>query len=92
MNNILQKYIQALGKYFHHDHFFCAQCGKPFKGDFKYLEYDGKAYCEEDYIALFTNSCSGCGQPTMDDYLMALDRCWHPQCLKCNVSFTVYFC
>lgn len=80
--------IYALGKTFHAYHFFCAQCGKLFESDveLKYMEFEGHAYCDEDYLALFANTCGGCAKPISGQHLEALDRSWHPQCLKCVVS------
>lgn len=61
---IKEKCINALGKSFHSDHFFCSQCGNPFvtddDGKLYFMEFNGQAYCEEDYHALYANVCAGC--------------------------------
>lgn len=44
MNFFLQKCVTALDLTWHPDHFFCAQCGRPF-GDDGFHEKNGKAYC-----------------------------------------------
>lgn len=41
---LLQKCVTALDLTWHPDHFFCAQCGRPF-GDDGFHEKNGKAYC-----------------------------------------------
>ncbi|KAL2918734.1 hypothetical protein HK105_201568 [Polyrhizophydium stewartii] len=45
--------FKALGKTFHRIHFFCSHCGENFGPEDRFREYDGKAYCEEDYAMLF---------------------------------------
>ena len=79
--------IEAVGKYFHTDHFFCSQCGNLFGADDSFMQYDGKAYCREDYESLFAGKCSACHKPLNDQYITALDRTWHHNCFKCTVIY-----
>ncbi|KCV69420.1 paxillin [Fonticula alba] len=80
---IRDRCINALGKTWHPDHFFCSQCGKSF-GDSGFMEKDGKAYCEEDYFNMFAPKCGGCDQAIMADCITALSRQWHPACFVCQ--------
>jgi paxillin len=43
--------VTALNNTWHPEHFFCAQCGRPF-GDEGFHEKDGKAYCRLVYFCL----------------------------------------
>eukprot|EP00300_Choanocystis_sp_HF-7_P029142 c35565_g1_i1.p1 GENE.c35565_g1_i1~~c35565_g1_i1.p1 ORF type:complete len:290 (-),score=58.26 c35565_g1_i1:153-893(-) len=82
---ILDQCINALNKTWHPDHFFCAHCGKSFENS-GFLEYQGKAYCEEDYFALYAPKCAApsCGNPIMDACITALGSQWHPDCFVCT--------
>ncbi|KAI8919751.1 hypothetical protein BC831DRAFT_405857 [Entophlyctis helioformis] len=75
--------IEALGLTFHRAHFFCSQCGRTFGPDDMFREFEGKAYCEDDYAALFADRCAACHQPMLDNSVSALDRQWHSTCFVC---------
>ncbi|RUS72871.1 hypothetical protein EGW08_019377 [Elysia chlorotica] len=79
---IVDKCIEALSKMWHPEHFFCAQCGRPF-GEEDFHEKNGQAYCREDYFAMFAPKCGGCALPIMENYISALNRQWHPECFVC---------
>lgn len=81
---ILDTCINALGKTWHPDHFFCAHCGRSFEGG-GFMEYQGKAYCEEDYFGLFAPKCAApsCGNPILAECVTALGVQWHPDCFVC---------
>ncbi|KAJ3049051.1 hypothetical protein HK097_009962, partial [Rhizophlyctis rosea] len=68
---IKDRIITALGKEFHPEHFFCAQCGKTLGVSEPFMEYQGMAYCEDDYKGLFAATCNKCGNPLVDDYVEA---------------------
>ncbi|ORZ30754.1 hypothetical protein BCR44DRAFT_1443963 [Catenaria anguillulae PL171] len=79
---ITDRCVTALGQQWHPDHFFCSQCGKPLTG-VGFMEHQGKAYCDEDYFALFAPPCGACGKPVMADCVAALQQSWHPSCFVC---------
>lgn len=64
------KYLRALGKIWHPEHFVCTHCGKPIEGNFS--AHRGKPYCKEHYLLLFAEKCSLCGKPLEGDYLVDL--------------------
>ena len=80
-----QKCVTALNATWHPEHFFCAQCGRPF-GDDGFHEKDGKAFCRADYFEMFAPKCGGCARAIVDNYISALNRHWHPECFACWVS------
>ncbi|TPX36723.1 hypothetical protein SmJEL517_g01248 [Synchytrium microbalum] len=80
---IHERAINALGKSFHIEHFFCCQCGKNFGAQEGFLEHEGKAYCEEDYLNLFAQKCNRCGAGLIGDYIIAMDAYWHQACFSC---------
>lgn len=47
------KVMNAMGKAWHPEHFFCALCGQVFLPDMPFMEHEGKAYCESDYYSTF---------------------------------------
>jgi len=69
--SIVGRYTSALGKQWHPEHFVCASCGKPF-AEGKFFEQGGKAYCEDDYHALFSPRCAVCGEPLRERYAINL--------------------
>ncbi|NXM27075.1 LPXN protein, partial [Oxyruncus cristatus] len=49
-----------------------------------FLERNGKPYCHQDFLAMFTPKCQGCERPVTDSYLSALQGVWHPECFVCT--------
>ena len=83
-----QRCMNALGKTWHPEHFFCTLCGKHF-GDEGFHEKDGKAYCREDYYEKFAPKCNRCKRAIMESFITALRYTWHPECFNCMVSTVV---
>ncbi|KAI7889789.1 uncharacterized protein EV154DRAFT_513393 [Mucor mucedo] len=75
--------ISALGKTYHAGHFFCRECGTPFKEESNIFEHDGHAYCEKDYYKQFGKTCKGCEELITDTFLVALGSDWHKECFVC---------
>ncbi|KAK0416659.1 hypothetical protein QR680_012614 [Steinernema hermaphroditum] len=96
---IKDRCISALGKTFHPEHFVCAECGHEF-GDEGFHEkarplphkppvystplQDGRAYCKNDYFALFAPKCHGCRNTIRMNFITALGTQWHPECFVCQ--------
>jgi len=78
-------YIKALNKVWHPNHFFCSYCGCNFDEETSFFDIDGKPYCEEDYKRLFGKICKSCNEVINDDFMTAMEMCWHPECFKCHV-------
>ncbi|KAJ3182914.1 hypothetical protein HDU85_002517 [Gaertneriomyces sp. JEL0708] len=81
--------VTALGKQWHPDHFFCAQCGKVFQPGSGFLEKNGMPYCEDDYNVLFAIKCGGCGKSIAGEFVSACGKEWHIPCFVCLVSFSL---
>ncbi|KAI8900211.1 hypothetical protein BC833DRAFT_523783 [Globomyces pollinis-pini] len=75
--------VDALGKSFHPNHFFCAQCGSTLV-DASFIECQGKAFCKEDYATLFASRCATCQQPITEDQISAISKNYHPKCFVCS--------
>jgi paxillin len=52
------------------------------------MEYEGQAFCAEDYAMLFASRCASCLQPLVQDYLSALGKNYHPDCFRCSVTYS----
>ncbi|KAH9248311.1 hypothetical protein BASA81_014065 [Batrachochytrium salamandrivorans] len=76
--------IEALGQTFHRAHFFCSHCGKTFGPEDTFQEYEGKAYCEEDFVMLFALKCSACHGSILEESISALGHKWHARCFTCS--------
>ncbi len=51
--------IHAMNRTYHADCFCCAQCGKNLNPE-KFMQLDGKSYCENDYNLLAFPKCYVC--------------------------------
>lgn len=88
---ITGKYITALKKSWHPEHFVCAHCERPLDGR-PFYEQDGKPYCERDYHTLFGRHCAVCGEAMQGTYLTNTwgdSFCEHhqgqiPECSSCG--------
>lgn len=81
---IKDKYIFAMGKHWHPEHFKCDVCTKKLQED-NYYERDGLAYCVDDYLKLFAPKCHACYKPITTEYcVVALRHDWHPDCFRCK--------
>ena len=56
---IEERVVTAMGKHWHVDHFACAFCEKPFRGNMHY-EKNGLAYCYYHFNQLFGALCYHC--------------------------------
>jgi hypothetical protein len=85
------KFVKALGKFWHPEHFCCHKCGKPI-GTGRFYEKDGHAYCEKDYHRLFSKCCSVCNKVLEGKYIKNFwgdQYCPHhekdiPKCFSCG--------
>lgn len=80
-----ERYVTALGKHWHVEHFACAECDKPFRGR-RHFEMNGLAYCEEDCQRIYGYRCSTCAQLIEGEAIVALDRRF------CSEHFCCHFC
>jgi hypothetical protein len=56
---ILSQYVTVKDKQFHNECFMCAKCKVSLAGQ-AFLHREGQFYCEDDFHALFSPTCSGC--------------------------------
>jgi len=71
----------ALGQYWHPEHFVCQFCQKAFTGSF--FEFGGKPYCDVHYHQQTGSLCAGCGKAVTGKCVNALDKKWHPEHFVC---------
>ena len=83
--------MTAVGKTYHPEHFFCAQCGKVLPSSDGFHERDGRAYCTEDYYTKFAPKCAKCDKAISDSFVNAIGQLWHPECFNCMVSDNIVF-
>ncbi|KAG5361903.1 LIM domain-containing protein [Yarrowia sp. C11] len=79
-------YVQAMGKTYHVDHFFCAQCGKPFQEDQQHHIIEGHAYCTPCHDVKTAEKCWRCSHVfgVNDPIIEVLDRLWCEACYSCE--------
>ena len=53
--------MTAIGRNWHPEHFVCTHCHENLKNK-TFVEEKGKIYCEEDFVKLFADKCTKCGQ------------------------------
>lgn len=81
---IEERVVNALGKYWHVEHFVCAKCEKPFLGT-RYYEKKNLAYCENHYHQLFGNICFVCNNIVAGDVFTAFNKAWCVNHFACSV-------
>lgn len=85
---ILGEHVVALGgQHFHYGHFFCAECGDPFKQGESHVEADGYAWCV-GCMAKRTERraprCGLCRKNVIGEVVQALGKEFHADCFRCG--------
>lgn len=84
--SILGDHIVALGEHWHYGHFFCAECGDPFKQGMTHIEKDGYAWCvncQTKRTERRAPKCCKCKKAVIGQYIQALGGEWHDECFRC---------
>ncbi|KAH7026353.1 uncharacterized protein B0I36DRAFT_376140 [Microdochium trichocladiopsis] len=84
--SILGEHIVALGAHWHYGHFFCAECGDPFKQGMTHIEKDGYAWCvncQTKRTERRAPKCRNCKKAVIGQYIQALGGEWHDECFRC---------
>ncbi|VDK32083.1 unnamed protein product [Taenia asiatica] len=81
---IVDRCLEAMGYFWHPDHFFCQGCQTPFVDNATAHEHQGKVFCPNCYYSKFGERCGGCRKPITDAYITALEQPWHEDCFKCK--------
>lgn len=76
--------VMALGRHYHADHFFCAECGDPFTAESPFVEHNDYPYCVSCHTKRTSARCRACKQPILNETTIeALGGRWHDQCFVC---------
>ncbi|KAJ9658975.1 hypothetical protein H2198_003404 [Neophaeococcomyces mojaviensis] len=76
--------VLALGRHYHPDHFFCAECGDPFSQESPFVEHNSYPYCVRCHTKRTSARCRGCKQQILTDMTIeALGGKWHDECFVC---------
>jgi len=81
---ILIQYCEALGKKYHTEHFFCSKCNKVIAAD-KYFVTDQNIWCVDCFDRIKGGVCAGCNEIIAGNFIVALDKKWHPEHFGCTV-------
>jgi len=87
---ILIQYCEALDKKYHTEHFLCSRCNKAISDD-KHFITDQSIWCIDCFDKIKGGLCSGCNQVIQGNFIVALDKKWHPDhfvCTTCKSPFT----
>ncbi|RKF72695.1 putative lim domain-containing protein [Golovinomyces cichoracearum] len=85
---IIGEHIVALGEHWHPGHFFCAECGDPFRKGMTHIQKDSYAWCINCQIKRTERQapkCKKCRKAVIGEYVRALGGEWHEQCFRCAV-------
>ncbi|KAL7031162.1 hypothetical protein ACKWTF_006919 [Chironomus riparius] len=95
---ICERILRATGKPYHPSCFTCVVCGKSLDGIPFTVDATNKIHCIEDFHKRFAPRCSVCKLPIMPEpdkeetiRVVALDRSFHINCYKCEVSIVYDF-
>lgn len=76
--------ILALGRHYHADHFFCAECGDPFTSESPFVEHNDYPYCVSCHTKRTSARCRACKSPILNEMTIeALGGKWHDACFVC---------
>ncbi|KAK5948554.1 hypothetical protein OHC33_010450 [Knufia fluminis] len=76
--------ILALGRHYHADHFFCAECGDPFTSESPFVEHNNYPYCVSCHTKRTSSRCRACKAPILNEMTIeALGGKWHDSCFVC---------
>lgn len=81
--SLTNKYVKALGVYWHEDHLLCKQCKTKLIGT-EFAEVQGEPCCRKCYFDKYAPRCKACCNPISDKLIFALDAKWHQTCFKCS--------
>ncbi|CAF1155382.1 unnamed protein product [Rotaria sordida] len=85
-----EQIVNAAGQIWHTQCFVCAQCFQPFENGI-YFEHEGRKYCERDFQTLFAPCCAECKQVIVGRIIRALQKCFHPDCFRCQLCHIPLF-
>ena len=74
-------YVSVEDKYFHAEHFFCAECSKSLV-DQKFFKESDKYYCENCYDDKFVPKCQKCGESIQGRYYEFDGKIYHKKCYE----------
>ncbi len=77
------RYITALDKKWHPEHFVCEICQLSLQGE-TFIEHEGHPHHQACYVEQFAPRCAGCEKPIEGHYITALDKKWHAEHLVCS--------
>jgi len=77
------QYIQAMGKYWHENHFVCSECGSEFASN-QFHRHNDRPYCREHYLQVSSPHCEKCKKAIVGVAFEALERKFHSECFICS--------
>lgn len=89
-NVISTDYLSAFNKKWHQECFSCAECKAPL-GTGKFVEFNGKAFCEKDIDKVKSahhdpaTDCACCRRAIgLNEAIKAMDKHFHTSCFRCD--------
>lgn len=86
---ITETIINALGRSYHPEHFFCTGCNVELRGK-QYKEHEGMPYCTDCKAArtvivdTAAGICAKCKKPIIGEYLVLNGQRMHPEHFRCE--------
>lgn len=82
--SIIDTFITALEKQWHHKCFACHECHVQFTMHSNFYEYEGFPFCELHYHAKRGSLCAACHQPVTGRCITAMYKKFHPEHFVCT--------
>lgn len=76
------KFVAALGKTYHPEHFLCSSCHQPIKDSFQIR--DDAVFCSDCFNKKFAEICAKCKEVIRDTSVQAFGKSYHPNCFLCK--------
>ncbi|KAI9321493.1 hypothetical protein BX666DRAFT_2023622 [Dichotomocladium elegans] len=87
------RYIIAVGKKFHTDHFTCSVCSAIFGPNDSYYAHNDQVFCHFHYSTQFAIKCAGCQMAILKQYVESdrsgMTEQWHPECYMIHKYWNV---
>lgn len=85
------QFVQTGDKYYHPEHFTCANCRKPISSA-RYFERDSHLYDSVCYVELYAPRCSKCEKPIPGEVVEVGSDLYHEACYTDQVALRCDYC
>lgn len=83
--------LEVEGKFYHPEHFICANCRAPITEP-NFYERDGKYYDSTCFANFISKKCDYCGKPILGEAVYLNSKTYHTECYKNHAGMRCVVC